>query len=145
MMVSLDLLYSHADTLFARDGGLHPPSEVIIGWPRPNHVNPDERGWEAPIALLAILGITFLVYIARMWARLALAKNAGLDDILISLSMLPLFGLTISVVLGKTTSIYCDLGLRSEAIRQYGYQWHVWDQTAETLVTSRQVDLIVIF
>ena len=51
--------------------------------------------------LLVILGITLLIYIARMWARLHLGKNAGLDDMLMSIAILPLFGLTISVVLGK--------------------------------------------
>lgn len=93
--------FSKADILFARDGGLHPPSEVMKNWPAPNYVNPEARGWGAPIALLIVLGITFLVYVARMWARLVVAKNAGVDDLLMSISMIPLFGLTISAVLGE--------------------------------------------
>lgn len=93
---------SHAGGLVARGGGLHPPPEVMLNWPKPNYVNPEERGWAAPIVLLVFLGITFLVYVARMWARIAISKNTGLDDILISLSMIPLFGLTIATVLGKT-------------------------------------------
>lgn len=72
-----------------------------MNWPTPNYVDPEERGWAAPIVLLVFLGITFLVYVARMWARIAISKNTGLDDILISLSMIPLFGLTIATVLGK--------------------------------------------
>ncbi|KAL6707500.1 hypothetical protein ACN47E_004070 [Coniothyrium glycines] len=127
-MASLETLRSHANALFARDGGLHPPIEIIKHWPRPNHVDPEERGWEAPIVLFVMLGITFMVYVARMWARLAVAKNAGLDDLLISLSMLPLIGLTVTVVL---------------AIRQYGFQWHVWDQTATTLVTTREITMAI--
>ncbi|KAJ4364776.1 hypothetical protein N0V95_000724 [Ascochyta clinopodiicola] len=63
-----------------------------------------------------------------MWARLGIGKNAGWDDTLMSLAIIPLFGLTISAVL---------------AIRIYGFQWHVWDQTKETLVTARQVSLRV--
>jgi hypothetical protein len=88
--------------LVARHGGLNPPPDVILSWPKANRVNPEERSWAAPIILLILMGITFLVYIARMWARLVLSKNAGLDDVLISLAILPLFGLTISTVLGKT-------------------------------------------
>lgn len=88
-------------TLIARDGGLHPPPEVLLSWPLPNYKNPEERGWEAPIVLIIVMGITFLIYVARMWARLALTKNAGLDDVLMSLAMLPVFGLTISTILGK--------------------------------------------
>lgn len=96
-------LRSHANALFARDGGLHPPSEVIANWPKANHIDPEERGWGAPIVLLVVLAATFFVYIARMWARFMLSKNAGLDDLLISLAMLPLFGLTIASILGKET------------------------------------------
>jgi hypothetical protein len=93
-----------ADAIFARDGGLHPPSEVIMKWPKPNRVDPEERGWEAPIALIVILVITFVVYALRMWARLVVARNAGVDDLLMSLAMIPLIGLTISVVLGGYSS-----------------------------------------
>lgn len=119
-----DMALLHADSLLKRSGGLHPPESVILSWPRPNYTHPEERGWEAPIVLLVFLGITTIVYVARMWARLAVSKNAGADDILISISMLPLFGLTISVIL---------------AITKYGFHWHVWDQTAESLVTTREI------
>lgn len=96
-----DVLMPHADRLYARDGGLHPPSEVVLSWPTPNHINPEDRGWTSSIVALVFLGIAFLVYIARMWARLGLGKNHGLDDVIMSIAILPLFGLTISVVLGK--------------------------------------------
>lgn len=97
---------SHANGLFARDGGLHPPPEVLSSWPKANHIDPEERGWAGPAALLVMTGVTFLVYFARLWARLVLAKNAALDDILISLSMLPLIGLTISAVLGMYYTLF---------------------------------------
>ncbi|KAF1844244.1 uncharacterized protein K460DRAFT_317563 [Cucurbitaria berberidis CBS 394.84] len=127
-MADLNGLHSHASVLFTRDGGLHPPPEVLKSWPNPNHINPEERGWAAPIVLLVVLGITFLVYMARIWARLVVAKNAGLDDLLISIAMLPLLGLAISVVL---------------AIRVYGFQWHVWDQNAHSVVSSREIAMSI--
>ncbi|KAH9870066.1 hypothetical protein J1614_006988, partial [Plenodomus biglobosus] len=117
-------LGSHVINLVGRSGGLHPPAEVIKSWPLPNHENPDERGWEAPIALAIVLGITITVYAARIWARVVISKSAGLDG----LAMLPLIGLTISAIL---------------AIRQYGFQWHVWDQTARTIISSRQTTLAI--
>jgi hypothetical protein len=95
-------LLSKANNLFARDGGVHPPPEVMLAWPKPNYINPEERGWEGPIVLLIALGITFLIYVARIWARLAVAKSAGLDDLLMSIAMLPVLGLTISAVLGMS-------------------------------------------
>ncbi|KAJ4402659.1 hypothetical protein N0V91_007033 [Didymella pomorum] len=123
-MSYLDVVVPHVDRIFARDGGLHPPSDVLLAWPKPNYTNPEDRGWSSSIVLLVFVGITFLVYIARMWARLGVGKNHGLDDTIMSVAMIPLFGLTISVVL---------------AIRLYGFQWHVWDQTKETLITAREI------
>lgn len=75
-----------------------------MAWPKPNYVNPEERGWEAPVVLLVFMAITIVVYGARMWARFSISKNTGLDDFLISIAMLPLIGLTISTVLGKIRS-----------------------------------------
>ncbi|CAN9350736.1 unnamed protein product [Alternaria alternata] len=126
--MDVNVLGSHASRLVARAGGLHPPPEVLLSWPKPNYVDPEERGWGTPIVLMVFLGISFLVYCARMWARLAISKNTGLDDILVSIAILPLFGLTISTVLG---------------IRIYGFQWHVWDQTRETLVTTREIAMAI--
>ncbi|KAJ8116664.1 hypothetical protein OPT61_g1959 [Boeremia exigua] len=124
----VDRLSNQRNSLFVRDGGLHPPAEVMRSWPKPNYVNPEDRGWVSSIVVLIVLGITFLVYVARMWARLGLGKNAGLDDTIMSLAILPLFGLTISAVL---------------AMRLYGFQWHVWDQTRETLITARQITMAI--
>ncbi|KAF2741723.1 hypothetical protein M011DRAFT_318559 [Sporormia fimetaria CBS 119925] len=114
--------------LVARAGGLHPPPSVVLSWPRPNHVNPETRGSAAPYTLIILLVLTLIVYTARMWARLVVAKNAGLDDALMSVAMILVVGSTIAVVLG---------------ISQYGFQWHAWDQTKETLVTTRQITLAI--
>jgi hypothetical protein len=92
--------------LLARAGGIHVPPEVIAGWPSPNHVNPVERGWGAPIALSILLILTILVYVARMWARLTMTKNAGVDDILISIAMIPLIGLSIATIIGTSSFPY---------------------------------------
>ncbi|KZM24673.1 hypothetical protein ST47_g4191 [Ascochyta rabiei] len=126
-MSHIDALMPHYDHLFARDGGLHPPPQVLRSWPTPNYINPEERGRTSSIVLSAVLGVTFFVYIARMWARLGLGKNAGWDDTLMSLAIVPLFGLTISVILGEI----------------YGFQWHAWDQTKESLVTTRQITMCI--
>jgi hypothetical protein len=95
-------LFTKSNTLVARGGGVHPPPEVLLSWPNPNYVNPEERGWEAPIVMIVMLAITTIIYIARIWARFKVAKNLGLDDILMSIAMLPVFGLTISAILGKS-------------------------------------------
>jgi hypothetical protein len=93
---------ARSDTLVARAGGVHPPPEVLLNWPNPNFVNPEKRGWEAPIVLIVMLAVTTVIYLARLWARLVVARNFGLDDILMSVAMLPVFGLTISTILGES-------------------------------------------
>jgi hypothetical protein len=107
-MADTALLHARAHSMFARDGGVHPPPEVVLSWPAPNFVDPEERGWAAPVILIVALSITFPVYAARIWARLAIAKNGGLDDILISIAMLPLIGLSVSSILGTSIVIVPD-------------------------------------
>lgn len=114
--------------LFARDGGLHPPPSVLLDWPQPNHTNPETRGPGASYTLITVLVLTIIVFTARMWARLIVARTAGLDDLLISIAMVLVVGSTVASVLG---------------IRRYGFQWHAWDQTAETKVTTRQITLSI--
>lgn len=140
-MADFTLLRARTDNLLAtRSGGLHPPAEVLAAWPRPNYVNPEERGWEAPIVLMVMLFLTMVVFMARIWARLVVSKNAGIDDVFMSISMLPTIGLTVACILGTRCPFplldKCSSGL---GIKIYGFQWHVWDQTPKTLVTSRQV------
>lgn len=100
-MADVEVLRAHADALFARDGGLDPPSSVILSWPAPNYVNPEAHDWTGTVVVIIFLVLTFAVFVARIWARLRLAKNAGLDDLLMSVAMIPLVGATVSVVLGK--------------------------------------------
>jgi hypothetical protein len=95
-------LFARTDTLVTRAGGVNPPPEVLLSWPNPNFVDPEKRGWEAPIVLIVMLAITTVIYLARLWARLIVAKNFGLDDILMSVAMLPVFGLSISAILCKS-------------------------------------------
>ncbi|KAF2194653.1 hypothetical protein K469DRAFT_686649 [Zopfia rhizophila CBS 207.26] len=121
-----DGLFARADDLFPRSGGLHPPSSVIASWPAPNYENPTTRGWTGPILLIAILALTLTVHAARMWARIKVAKNAGLDDLLMSIAMVPLMGLTITVILGSMGS-NCTLGIKLKT----------------TLITSRKSTLAI--
>jgi hypothetical protein len=100
-MADAGLLHRHANKLFARGGGVSAPPEVIKSWPRPNYVDPQTHDWTGSIIVIVMFVLSVAVYAARIWARLVVAKNAGLDDIIISLAMLPLVGMTIAVVLGK--------------------------------------------
>jgi hypothetical protein len=99
-MADAGLLHRHANKLFARGGGVLAPPEVIKSWPRPNYIDPQTHDWTESIVVIVVFALSIAVYAARIWARLVVAKNAGLDDIIISLAMLPLIGMTIAVVMG---------------------------------------------
>ncbi|PVH99824.1 hypothetical protein DM02DRAFT_710258 [Periconia macrospinosa] len=61
-------------------GGFHLPLEFIASWPVPNYVNPVTR----PMATSLIAGIfgpiTLCLVFARLWVRLLMQRNGGLDD-----------------------------------------------------------------
>lgn len=103
-MINASGLPRDTNALVSRGGGIHVPPEVIASWPTPNYISPEERTWGAPVALSILLAVTLLVYVARMWARLTMTKNAGADDAVVSISMIPLIGLSIATILGM--SIY---------------------------------------
>lgn len=99
-MINAAGLLRETNALVSRAGGIHVPPEVIASWPAPNYISPETRTSGAPVALSIVLVVTLLVYVARMWARLIMTKNAGVDDVLTSISMIPLIGLSISAILG---------------------------------------------
>jgi len=64
----------------------NPPISVILSWPRPNYVDPLTRGPEVLI-LSGVLGsLAVAVVAARIYARICILKNFGIDDFLILLA-----------------------------------------------------------
>jgi hypothetical protein len=72
-------------------GGTHPPLSVILSWPVPT---PDfeRRGWGIPIVVMTLFSISIAVVSARLWARLVIQRNAGVDDIFIVAAMVRMLG-----------------------------------------------------
>jgi len=101
------------------DGGHHT-------WPAPNYVNPETRDWKAPACIIALYVATLFIFAARIWARFRITRTPGIDDWLIIATMPTLAGLTVATVL---------------ALRQYGFQLHIYDQTPTTFITVRQITL----
>lgn len=67
--------------------GLRPPLDVILSWPKPNYVNPETRGNGVLVGTIVLGIITYLVVGGRIWARLFVQRNAGLDDWLVIAAM----------------------------------------------------------
>lgn len=103
--------------------------------------NLDTHSDAGPILAFVFLIITILVYAARMWARIVISKNVGIDDWIMTAAIPLLVGSTVMVVLGKhyLLIVWSDGAYIHVACRTYGFQWHVWDQTPESVITSRQV------
>jgi hypothetical protein len=97
-------------------GGLHPPLSLVTTW-TPNYVDPETSGSGIIILVAVLLGLCYIVVFMRLWARMYLAKNAGIDDALIVFNMVcsfnridgsnayhakvPLTGLAVSLILGE--------------------------------------------
>jgi hypothetical protein len=73
--------------------------------------------------------VTFGVVGARLWARFVIKRTGGVDDWLVVAALPGLLGLTIATVL---------------ALREYGFNLHIWDQTTRTHITVRQVSFFVL-
>lgn len=68
-------------------GGVPPPIEVILSWPVPNYDDPVTRPKAMPV-LAGILGFfTLTLFLARLWVRIKMQRNAGLDDWLMVAAM----------------------------------------------------------
>jgi len=63
-----------------------PPAEVVLGWPTPNYIDPEERG----PALYIVAGLcSFLITLAvglRLCTRVFIRRWFGYDDAFIALS-----------------------------------------------------------
>lgn len=61
-------------------GGIHPPLEVIATWPKPNYESPQTQP-KIILIFACILGpLTVTLLLARLWVRIRMQHNAGLDD-----------------------------------------------------------------
>lgn len=108
--------------VYKMPGGLAPPLSVIASWPAPDYAA--ERDSSGVFALMLIMFLlAMLVITARMTARYA-SKNFGLDDLLISMSLIPLTGLL----------IVCCL-----YINTYHMDHHIWDLTPYQIIKARKV------
>ncbi|KAL5113780.1 hypothetical protein ACEQ8H_008354 [Pleosporales sp. CAS-2024a] len=75
-------------------GGLHPPLDLFLEWPRPNYVNPLTKP-KYVLVLSCILGpISLALLLVRLWVRLRIQKSPGWDDWLMLASFFPVAAMT---------------------------------------------------
>jgi hypothetical protein len=88
------------------------PLSVYLHWPAPNYENPTTRG-----DALLIINIVFIILVTlsiaiRLYSRLRINRQAGMDDIMIVLAYVFTIGMTAVVLLAN---------------RHYGWNRHMWD------------------
>ncbi|KAH9885327.1 hypothetical protein F4778DRAFT_787260 [Xylariomycetidae sp. FL2044] len=104
----------------------YPPISVQMYWPRPNYVNPENRGPTLMIVELTILALALICLALRLWVRIKLLKRFWWDDGLMVGAALCCCGVTVSVIL---------------ATEIYGWNIHVWDLSAKQMRQGRQVSI----
>jgi hypothetical protein len=67
-------------------GGIHPPLSVIESWPKAS-ADFQRRGWGIPITIIILFTITVCIVAARLWVRLVMQRNQGIDDFCIIAAM----------------------------------------------------------
>jgi hypothetical protein len=73
-------------------GGIHPSLLVEGSWPQANYVDPAHHG-PGIVGLVAVLSSFAVITVAlRLWVRVRLQSNGGLDDLFITAALVsPLF------------------------------------------------------
>ncbi|KAK4979514.1 hypothetical protein LTR28_004249 [Elasticomyces elasticus] len=89
-----------------------PPLLVILTWPPPNYEDPVTRGNALIVVNAIFVALVVLAVALRYYARVAIKKWFGSDDVLIGLALLFTLGMTAVVLLANLL---------------YGWDRHVWD------------------
>ena len=85
---------------------------MFLHWPAPNYINPTTRG-----DALLVINIFFIILVTlsiavRIYSRVRVKRQAGMDDIMIVLAYIFTIGMTAVVLLAN---------------RNYGWNRHMWD------------------
>ncbi|KAF2439559.1 hypothetical protein P171DRAFT_325707, partial [Karstenula rhodostoma CBS 690.94] len=108
-------------------GGI-PPLSVVLSWPTPNYIDPVTRPKVATIVACVFGPLTILLLSARLWVRIWLQRNAGLDDWL---------------MLAASVSILSHCMAVSPLTNVYGFNKHVWDVEPHIFVIERKYVLAI--
>ncbi|KAI1341336.1 hypothetical protein F5Y15DRAFT_414450 [Xylariaceae sp. FL0016] len=104
----------------------YPPLDVMLSWPDPNYINPENRGPALLIVELTILPLALICLALRLWVRIRMLQRFWYDDVLMIAAAFCCCGVTISVIL---------------ATQRYGWNIHIWDLTSKQMVKGRQVSI----
>ncbi|ETN40481.1 uncharacterized protein HMPREF1541_04758 [Cyphellophora europaea CBS 101466] len=101
---------------------LRPPLEVVASWPKPNYIDPENRGPGLVYGAIVLATFGLLIVTARVYSRLWITKAFGIDDLLIVFAFSIGLALTILIIIGN---------------RSYHSGYHIWDIRPETAAPHR--------
>jgi hypothetical protein len=124
-------------------GGIQIPLVQWLIWPAPNYKNPDTKPSYVLITSCILGPISIAILFARLWVRVRLQRNAGLDDwlmlaALVSMSkhpaysdsqfQVPMIAMTVIIPLGEywIYPVHCNYANYSQA----------WKDTASTAMSG---------
>jgi hypothetical protein len=61
-------------------GGIQPPIEVLLSWPRPNLVDPEMKPNTITVVAYVFGPLTVILFLIRLWVRIFHQRNPGWDD-----------------------------------------------------------------
>ncbi|KAH3968205.1 hypothetical protein HBH98_070930 [Parastagonospora nodorum] len=93
-------------------GGIQPPIEELLSWPVPNYIDPPTKSKYILIVACVLGPISIILLLARLWVRIRLQRNAGLDDWLMLASLFPMIAMTV---------------LDPLVVEKYQFNRHIWD------------------
>ncbi|KAL0943318.1 uncharacterized protein CTRU02_201204 [Colletotrichum truncatum] len=103
-----------------------PPVTVILSWPAPNYVDPEERGPALMIIEIISLSIALSCLGLRLYVRFGVIHKSWWDDWLMIGAAIFCTSVTICVIL---------------ATQLYGWNLHVWDLTPLQRKQGREVSI----
>lgn len=68
-------------------GGLFPPLSISQSWPAPNYNDPVTQGTALIDLAIVLYAIALITILARLWARVVVRYDVGLDDVLVVVAM----------------------------------------------------------
>lgn len=63
------------------------PPEVLATWPKPNYIDPETRGPSLVIVECIALSAALICLALRLYVRIFLVRNTGLDDLIMVVAM----------------------------------------------------------
>ena len=98
------------------------PISVIASWPKPNYINPDDRGLGLEYVCIIFASLGLVTVLARLYSRLFITKAIGVDDLLVVIALGFLTALMVLIIIAN---------------KEYYSGRHIWDVPPTSFVGSR--------